>query len=254
MTNCVDTHVVSCETCQRQNKMLEKPAALLHSISVDGSWHRVGIDLVGPFPRTGSGNQYIITCSDYFTKWPEAAAIPDKTVCGVANFLFTLITRHGSPAIIQSDQGREFVNQLNKHLFELTWVKHRISTAYHTQTNRLDERFNQTLVNSLTKMTGESQTSGTSTLIPSCSHTGIYVCLCNYHFRHIRIKFFVQLKSEVGRGMLLLNPLHLLQDLPTRIEKAQQKQDIEYDAKHHPPTFKVGGKVWVYNSRKETRQ
>ena len=58
------------------------------------------------------GNVYIITCSDYFTKWPEAAGIPDKSAKSVANFLFKLITRHGSPAIVQSDQGREFINQV----------------------------------------------------------------------------------------------------------------------------------------------
>lgn len=51
------------------------------------------------------------------------------------------------------------VLQINKHLFELTGVDHRISSAYHPQTNGLDERFNQTLhvVNGLTKMVGEKQ-------------------------------------------------------------------------------------------------
>ena len=58
------------------------------------------------------GNVYIITCYDYFTKWPAAAAIPDKSARSVANFLFKLITRHGSPAIVQSDQGREFINEV----------------------------------------------------------------------------------------------------------------------------------------------
>ncbi len=38
------------------------------------------------------------------------------------------------------------------------------------------------------------------------------------------------------------------------IEKAQSKQKKEFDAKHLPSTFKVGDKVWVYNSRKDTRQ
>ncbi len=155
MTKCIDSVVSICDQCQRQNKKLEKPTASLHPITVDSPWYRIGIDLVGPLPRTDSGNAYIITCSDYFTKWPEAAAIPSKEASVVANFLFTLITRHGSPAIIQSDQGREFVNELNRHLFELTGVEHRISAAYHPQTNGLDERFNQTLVNALTKLTGE---------------------------------------------------------------------------------------------------
>ena len=34
-------------------------------------------------------------------------------------------------------------------------MDHRISAAYHPQTNGLDERFNQTLVRMLTKMSGE---------------------------------------------------------------------------------------------------
>ena len=131
----------------------------LHPITVDSPWHRVGIDLVGPIDRTDTGNAYIITCTDYFTKWPEAAAIPDKCATTVANFLFGLITRHGCPVIIQSDQGRELINQANSHLFDLTGIDHRISAAYHPQTNGLEERFNQTLVNMLKKLTEDKPNS-----------------------------------------------------------------------------------------------
>ena len=61
-----------------------------------------------------------------------------------------------SPVIIQSDwEDREFINKVNNHLFEPSGVQHRISAAYHPQTNGLEERFNQTLVNALTKMTAE---------------------------------------------------------------------------------------------------
>ena len=155
MISGIDSHIKTCEMCQRQNKKLEKPTASLHPISVDSPWHRIGIDLIGPLPVTNLGNVHIITCTDYFTKWAEAAAIPDKEAITVASFLFKLITRHGSPVIIQSDQGREFINNVNKHLFELTGVDHRMSAAYHPKTNGLVERFNQTIVNSLTKMTGE---------------------------------------------------------------------------------------------------
>ena len=40
----------------------------------------------------------------------------------------------------------------------------------------------------------------------------------------------------------------------SNIEKAQSKQKQQFDAKHKPPTFQVGDKVWVYNSRKDTLQ
>ena len=51
---------------------------------------QVGIDLVGPLPVTSEGNKYVVTMIDYFSKWPEAEPLPDKTASGVAMFLFNV--------------------------------------------------------------------------------------------------------------------------------------------------------------------
>lgn len=59
---------------------------------------------------------------DYFTKWPEARAIPQKTAKCVADFVYWTITRNGCPQIQISDQGREFVNQVSKELNERTGI------------------------------------------------------------------------------------------------------------------------------------
>ena len=83
--------------------------------------------------------------------------LPTKEAKVVANFLYSLFCRHGIPKRIQSDQGREFVNSLNDHLFKSTGVHHIILSAYHPQTNGLDERFNQTLQRALLKMIDENQ-------------------------------------------------------------------------------------------------
>ena len=66
--------------------------------------------------------------------------------------------RYGCAKIVISDQGRELVNQVNRHLFTLTKTEHRISSAYHPQTNGLVERFNQTLQRSLIKVVNSNQT------------------------------------------------------------------------------------------------
>ena len=57
----------------------------------------------------------------------------------------------GLPSAITMDQGKEFHNILNTELMRVFGIKHRLTTAYHPQANGLDERFNQTLVNSLAK-------------------------------------------------------------------------------------------------------
>ena len=54
----------------------------------DEVWHTIGVDLIGPLPETARGNKYIMTVSCYFSKWPEATALPNKNAVGVAEFLF----------------------------------------------------------------------------------------------------------------------------------------------------------------------
>ena len=66
-------------------------------------------------------------------------------------------TRYGCTKIVISDQGREFVNGVSQNLFALTKTNHRISTAYHPQTNGLVERFNQTIQCALLKLVKKEQ-------------------------------------------------------------------------------------------------
>jgi transposase InsO family protein len=60
--------------------------------------------------------------------------------------------------VVISDQGREFINKVTKKLFSMTRTEHRISSAYHPQTNGLVERYNQTLQRSLVKYVNSNQT------------------------------------------------------------------------------------------------
>ena len=61
-----------------------------------------------------------MTCTDSFSKWPKVKAFQAKTAVNVADFLYELLTRYGVAKIVISDQGREFVNQVNEELFRLT--------------------------------------------------------------------------------------------------------------------------------------
>ena len=58
--------------------------------------------------------RYILTQTDYFSKYVEAFAIPEKSAICVAEGLYKSFCRHGAPVHVISDQGREFVNQVGK--------------------------------------------------------------------------------------------------------------------------------------------
>ena len=86
-----DRQVRSCDTCQRNNHKLQKASGSLKPIPVPTKlWSQVGMDLIGPLPATPRGNQYIVTLTDYFSKWAEAAPLPDKTAHGVARFIYAV--------------------------------------------------------------------------------------------------------------------------------------------------------------------
>ena len=89
---CYSFQCESCDTCQRQTKM-KTMAPALKPIKVVAPWHMVGMDLIGPNKTTSQGNKYILTITDYFTKFVDFHAIPDKSAKAVARGLKTFFLR-----------------------------------------------------------------------------------------------------------------------------------------------------------------
>lgn len=88
------------------------------------------------------GNRYIVAAQDYLTKWPEAKAIPHKSAAAVASFLEDLVfARWGCPLEIISDQGREFLGEVNQLLVRGR-VVHHTTSAYGAQANGMIEHLN----------------------------------------------------------------------------------------------------------------
>src|ERR1044071_131033 len=103
------------------------------------------------------GNRYIITAIDYFTRWPEAKAVPQANAQNAAKFIYEeFICRHGTINIIHSDQETHFVNETINDLMKRFDMKHHKVTAYYPQANGLVERFNGTLKKTLAKLSEES--------------------------------------------------------------------------------------------------
>ena len=103
--------ISECDSCQRTNPSIKSPSLDLQPIPVTGLWNLWGVDIIGPLHLPTCGNRYIVVATDYFSKWPEACALPNKNATSVANFLYSLYCRYGAGDII-TDQGREFVNQV----------------------------------------------------------------------------------------------------------------------------------------------
>lgn len=55
---------------------------------------------------------YILTCTDLFSKWICAYAVPNKEATTVAKHIIKLVTTFGIPKVILTDNGEEFNNEV----------------------------------------------------------------------------------------------------------------------------------------------
>ena len=51
----------------------------LHPIPAKSPWYQIGIDFARSLSPESDGSRYILTISDYFTKWVEVIPTPDKS-------------------------------------------------------------------------------------------------------------------------------------------------------------------------------
>ena len=135
----------TCVTCQRR-MLKQKQAQLQESVIATYPTEVVGVDLVGPMPRSMQGNEYLLTVVDWYSNWVEAYPIPNKEAETVVKKLAEkYIPDHGFMKILISDRGTEFCNQILEGLAKTFQIERRLTTPYHPAGNGRTERIHRFL-------------------------------------------------------------------------------------------------------------
>ncbi|KAI4799514.1 hypothetical protein KUCAC02_016890 [Chaenocephalus aceratus] len=184
---------------------------------------RRGLPLVwiGPLPTTAKGKRYILTATDLFTKWVVATTLYHKTAAEVSKKIVNILLDFGLVEKITTDQGREFVNEVHRGVFDALGVKHCITSTYRPQCNGRDERTAER-----TRMTRTPE--GISTSKQRSTKCTPYVAQFG---RHPRVPMY------------------------QNIQIAQQRQNISYEKRKGQNVkyflINVGDEVLRANKRKE---
>jgi hypothetical protein len=152
-------YIDQCVVCQtRSCKTLRPP--LQETDIPPYPFAKIGLDLSGPYPKTLSGNKYIVTFIDLYSGFPEAFAIPDKSADNIVYLLIEeIFPRYGSVLQILTDSGSELINQSVRQTLEALNIHHVTTSYYSPQGNGKVERLHRTMHDIISKRIKEDVTS-----------------------------------------------------------------------------------------------
>ena len=151
----VEKYCQQCPECHLVGRRVTGRELLVPLPIIGEPFEKVAMDIVGPLPKTARGHRYILVICDYATRYLKAMPLKRFTSPAVAEQLMEPFSRHRVPKEILTDQGTNLMSQLLQELYKMLGVKLVRTTPYHPQTDRLVERFNQTLKQMLRKMIDE---------------------------------------------------------------------------------------------------
>ena len=159
--------MIACHKCQLfegKRKLLPLP---LHLITIESPFQQCGLDFIGEIhPPSSAQHRWILTASDYFTKWIEAIPSRQANDSVIIKFIEThILSRFGYPRKIITNNAAGFGSKKMVkfcHKYQIT-LGH--STAYYPQGNGLAESLNKSLVNIIKKLLEENKKSWHTKLV-----------------------------------------------------------------------------------------
>ena len=104
------------ELCQNKKGKKKKGVIVKPIVTIDAN-RRCQVDCVDMQNMPDRDFKYIMVYQDHLTKYTCLRAMKTKNADEVACNLVNIFCNIGSPAILHSDNGREFVNQVCIELF-----------------------------------------------------------------------------------------------------------------------------------------
>jgi hypothetical protein len=162
----VEKVVSECDLCNKSKASRHAPYGLLQPPPVPGkAWGSVAFDFIVKLPAskepmTKATFDSIWVVTDrltkyaYFVPYNESSDASDLAYA----FLKIVVSQHGLPDEIISDRDKLFTSKFWKSLMAQLGANHKLSTAFHPQTDGQTERLNQTLEQYLRSYVNEQQT------------------------------------------------------------------------------------------------
>lgn len=151
MSQFVKKYVTACIECAYAKKNNSRTEGLLHPITkIEEPFHTLHIDHLGPFVRSKRGNCYLLVIVDAFTKYVFIKPVRNTNTQNVLKVLEDIFYTFRTPERIISDRGSCFTSHLFKKFCSEKGLKHVLNAVASPRSNGQVERYNRTILDSLT--------------------------------------------------------------------------------------------------------
>ncbi|MCP5016830.1 MAG: transposase family protein, partial [Ketobacter sp.] len=138
--------VSGCDTCYLSKQTPNRREGYMNQFITTKPFEIVHMDIVGPLPRTKSGNRYILTMMDRYSRMVKCICLPIITASAIASAVRNhWLLNFGTPEYLLSDRGSYFTGFIFKLLGKLSGFNQLFTSAYHPETNGRLERFHRFL-------------------------------------------------------------------------------------------------------------
>lgn len=110
----VQRRIQQCIECQLKKLVrLKTKQSMIITDNPGSTFGKIAMDIVGPLPITKSGNENILAMQDQLSKYCLPVPLPNALSLTMADaFIKKCIWVFGSPKVILTDQGRNFLSGL----------------------------------------------------------------------------------------------------------------------------------------------
>eukprot|EP00253_Pinus_taeda_P034355 PITA_34355 len=271
----VKKFVVSCHKFQifeGKRKLLPFP---LKPISTEKPFQQWGLNFIGEIHPSSSGqHKWILTATDYFTKWIEAIPCRQANDSTIIQFLESnILSRFGCPEKIITDKAAAFKSKKKINFCHEYHITLGHSTTYYPQGNGLAESSYKSLINIIKKLLEENKKNWhrklTNALWAERLSTKKSIGMSPYELVYgmkakfpsslgiPTIKLLQEIQAEPNDMQRRVNQtIHLQQTREKVFDRAQilqEKLKKMFDKKAKAEDFWVGSKVLRWDSQREDK-
>lgn len=254
---------VTCKESKAPNHILRP--VMGKSLTAERVFQRLFIDLLGPYPRSKSGNTTILIVLDQLSKFVWLKPLRKASAVAIVQYLESdIFNMFGVPECMISDNGVQFVSKEFSSLMNRYGIEH-VKTATHSPQANASERVNRSIIAAIRSYIEDDQSKWDvhlssiasalrNAVHASMQHSPYYVVFGQHMIQHARSFSILRKLQSLPMGDLTILPPEEFKDaineqVRERIQEAHDKNSKRYNLRSREIEYSPGQEVFIRSFR-----